>query len=220
MDAGTLDEFHYAGDEHLAAVADSVYLDFLAHKIFIYEHGLVLIDLNGVLEIFSEHRLVSDYLHRSAAEHEARAHKNRVAYARGNSRTGLDIRNGLAFRVRDAKGFYNGVKRVSVLGALNGVAVGADYLHAAPCKRSRKVDGSLATEGDYNALRLFEMDYIHDILCRQGLEIELVGSGVVGRNGLGVVVDYYRLIAELLNGMDGVDGRIVKLNALSYTDRT
>ena len=64
------------------------------------------------------------------------------------------------------------------------------------------------------------MDYIHDILCRQGLEIELVGSGIVGRNGLGVVVDYYRLIAELLNGMDGVDGRIVKLNALSYTDRT
>ena len=64
------------------------------------------------------------------------------------------------------------------------------------------------------------MDYIHNILCRQGLEIELVGSGVVGRNGLGVVVYNYRLIAELLNGMDGVDGRIVKLNALSYTDRT
>ena len=64
------------------------------------------------------------------------------------------------------------------------------------------------------------MDYIHDILCRQGLEIELVGSGVVGRNGLGVVVDYYRLIAELLNGMDGMDSRIVELNALSDTDRT
>ena len=220
MDAGTLDEFHYAGDEHLAAVADGVYLNFLAHKIFIYEHGLILIDLNGVLEIFSEHSLVSDYLHRPAAEHEARAHKHGIAYARGNSRACFDIRDRLAFRVRDAERFYNGVKRVPVLGALNGVAVGADYLHAAPCKRSREVDGSLTAEGDYNALRLFKMYYIHDILCRQGLEIELVGSGIVGRNGLGVIVYNYRLIAELLNGMDGVDGRIVKLNALSYTDRT
>lgn len=143
MDTGALDELHYAGDKHLSAVADGVYLDLFAHDVFVNKHGLILIDINGVSEILSEHLLVRHYLHSPAAEHEARAHENGVADTGGNSRTCFDIRDRLALRVRNAEGFYNRVKRVSVLRALYSVAVRADYLHSALCKRSGKVDGGL-----------------------------------------------------------------------------
>ena len=78
----------------------------------------------------------------------------------------------------------------------------------------------MTAECHNNAHGIFDLDDVHNVFFAQRLKIKSVGRIEIRRYSLGVVVDYYRLIAELLNGMDGVDGRIVKLNALSYTDRT
>ena len=53
---------------------------------------------------------------------------------------------------------------------------------------------------------------------RERLEVELVAGGVVGGDGLGVVVDDDGLVAALLDGLDGVDGGVVELHALADAD--
>ena len=76
----------------------------------------------------------------------------------------------------------------------------------------------MATKRDDDALRFLKVDDIHDVFDGERLEIELIGEGIVGRDGLWVVVDDDSLIAFLLNRPNSVRGRIVELNALTDSD--
>lgn len=62
------------------------------------------------------------------------------------------------------------------------------------------------------------MNNIHDILTGEWLEIEFVGSGIVGRNGLRIVVDDNGLKAEFPDRPHGMDCGVVKLDPLSNAD--
>ena len=63
------------------------------------------------------------------------------------------------------------------------------------------------------------MDDVHHVLHGQRLEVELVAGGVVGRDGLGVVVDDDGLVARRTDRPDGVHGRVVEFDALADADR-
>ena len=83
MYAGALDVLHDSGHENILSVADRIDLELLAGDVFVNEYRAVRIDRNRIAEISSQAVFVCDDLHRASAEHEARAHKNRIAYARG-----------------------------------------------------------------------------------------------------------------------------------------
>ena len=103
--------------------------------------------------------------------------------------------------------------------SLDGGAVGADDPDAALHQRLGQVDGGLPAEGGDHALGLLEVHDGHDVLGGQRLEVELVGGGVVGGDGLGVVVDDDGLVARALDGLHRVDRGVVELHALADADR-
>ena len=58
------------------------------------------------------------------------------------------------------------------------------------------------------------MDDVHDVLTGERLEVELVSRGIVGGDGLRIVVDDDGLEAELPDRPHGMDRGVVKLDAL------
>ena len=55
----------------------------------------------------------------------------------------------------------------------------------------------------------------HHILRGEGLKVQPVGGVIVGGDGLRVVVDDDHVIAQLFQGLDTVDGAVIKFNALA-----
>jgi hypothetical protein len=55
---------------------------------------------------------------------------------------------------------------------------------------------------------------LEDVLGGQGFEVKPRGGVVVGRNGLGVGVDHYRVVSGLFEGVAALDAGVVELDAL------
>ena len=218
MDAGALHQLHNAGDENVRPVAHRVYLNFLALNVFVHQHRLVLVHLNGGFQVVAELLLVGHDLHGSAAQNKAGAHQHRVADLFGGFHAVFDVGDGPALGLGDVQLLQNLFKAVPVLRPLDGLAVRADDLYAPLHQRLGQIDGGLSAQGGNDAHRLFHQDNVHHVLGAEGLEIQLVGAGVVCGDGLRVVVDDNGLIARLLDGADGVDGGVVELYALADTD--
>ena len=62
---------------------------------------------------------------------------------------------------------------------------------------------------------LLDVDDVQHILGGQGLEVQPVAGVEVGGDGLRVVVDDDHVIAQLFQGLDTVDGAVIKFNALA-----
>ena len=80
MNAGFLDVFHHADDDRSLPVANGVDVDF--DRIFeklVDQDRVVRAGLDRVDDVVFEAMLVVDDLHRPPAQHEARAHHDRVA---------------------------------------------------------------------------------------------------------------------------------------------
>ena len=218
VDTRTLDQFHDARHEDVHAVAHRVDFHFLTHDVAIHEHGLVLVDLHRGLEVMAKRLFVADDLHRPAAENEARADEYGVPDARRGFDAVLDLGHRRAFGARDVKLGKKFFKQVAVFRLVDRRAIGADDLDAAVVKRVGKVDGGLSAEGGDDAFRLLKIDDRHHVFGRERLKVQLVRRGVIGGNGLGVVVDDDGFVARALDGLHRVDGGIIELNALSDTD--
>ncbi len=59
------------------------------------------------------------------------------------------------------------------------------------------------------------LEDLGDVFEGERFEVEPVGGVVVGGDGLGVAVDHDGLVADLAQGLDGVDARVVELDALA-----
>ena len=218
VDAGPLNQFHDAGDEDIPAVADRIDLHFAALNVLVNQNRLVLIDGNGGLQVVTQLLFVGHDLHGPAAQNEAGAHQHRVADFRGGRNAVFDLGNRTALSPGNIQLVQQIFKGVPVLGLVDGGAVGTDNLHAPLHQRLSQVDCGLAAQRCDDALRLLELDDVHHILRSQRLEVQLVGGGVVGGDGLRVVVDDDGLVAGLTDGHDRVDRGVVKLHTLTDTD--
>jgi len=77
VDAGGLDVFHHAADEHVVLVGDGVDVQFDGvGEELVHEDGLVRTDADGLLDVGLQVVVVVDDVHRAAAEHVARAHED------------------------------------------------------------------------------------------------------------------------------------------------
>ena len=218
VNAGALHQFHDAGDEHVPAVADGVNLHFPTLNVFVHQNGLVLVDFHGAFQVAAQLALVRHDLHGAAAQHEAGTHQHGVADLVCRRETVLDFGDGSALGLGDVQLLQELFKGVPVFGSVDGLAAGADDLHAPVMEGLGQVDGGLTAQRRDHAVGLFKVDDVHHILGGQRLEVQLVGGGVVGGDGLGVIVDDDGLVARLFDGHDGVDGGVVKLHALTDAD--
>ncbi|KAI3479544.1 hypothetical protein L1887_58356 [Cichorium endivia] len=94
--------------------------------------------------------------------------------------------------------------------AVLGDGVHLDLLGA--LEGQRDVVGRLATHRDDHTGRLLRVVDVEHSLERDVLKVQTVGLVIVGRNGLGVVVDHDRLEAALSQRADGTHGTPVELD--------
>ena len=215
MYACALNQFHDAGDEHLFTVADGVHLDLFADVILVNQNGFVFINFYGVFEIMTQRFFAGHNLHGASAEHEAGTDEDGIADSCCCFHAAFDIRDRCANGMRDAERSDDLFKRIAVFGAVDGLAVCADDAYAARCKRGGEVDGCLPAERADHTAGLFQFHDIADLFYGQRLKIELIGGGIVGGYGFGVIVDDDGFVSRLLNGMNGVDGGVIKFHALT-----
>ena len=220
VDAGTLHVFHDGRDEDVRPVADGIDLGLLAHDILVHQDRGVLVDFHCIMEIVTERVLVAHDHHRAASEHEARTHEDRVADVLGRLHAVLHVRDGMGLGLADTGLAHDLLEELAVLGVVDGLEAGADERDAELGEGTGEVDGRLAAQGDDDSVRLLEPDDVHHVLRGERLEIELVGDGIVRRNGFGVVVDDDGLVAGLADGPDGMDRGVVEFHALADADRT
>ena len=220
VDTRSFNQLHNTGNEYVYTVADSVNLYLFTLNIFINKYGLVFVYFNCALKILAELLLVCNDLHSSSAQNEGGTYQNGVAYFCGSLNAVLDIGYRLALRLGNIKLCKYFFKAVTVFGTLNSGAIRTDNVYASVNKGLCKVYCGLTAKGCDNTHRLFKLNNIHYVFGSKRLEVKLVCGGVVGGNGFGVVVNNNSLVAAVFNGGYGVNGRVIELNALTYTDRT
>ena len=219
VDTRTLDMLHDTGDEYILAVADSIYLQLLTHDIAVYQDGRIDIHLYGRLQVVAQALLVRHDLHGATTQHIARTHQHGITDAGCSRHTGLDIGHGLGLGLRNGQLLHDLLEATTVLSVTDSLRIGSDDGHTQLGQRLGQVDGRLTTERYDDRLRVLQVDHVHHILHREGLEVELVAGRIVGRNGLRVIVDDDCLVAGLADRPDGVYGRVVELDTLTDTDR-
>ena len=220
VDTGTLNKLHDTGHKYVTSVTDSVNLNLLTDDVLINENRLVLINLNGGLQVVAELLLICNDLHCTTAKNEGGTNENGITDSCRGSNAILNIGNGATLGLRNIKLLKKSFKCVAVLCSVNGRTVCTDNLNTERVKRLCKVDCGLAAKRCNNALRLLKLDNIHNVLGSEGLEVELVSGGIVGGNRLGVIVNDNSLVSRLLYSRNRVNGGVVELNALTDTDRT
>ncbi len=174
VDTGAFHQFHDAGHEHIVSVADRIDFHFLALDVLVHQNRLVDVDFNGGLQIVAELVFIAHDLHGAAAEHEARAHQDRIADLFRCADTFLNAGHRAAHRLGNLQFFEHFLKTVTVFSAVNRVAVRTDELDTALHERRCQIDCSLAAKACDDAVRLFKINDVHDTLGRQGLEVQLV----------------------------------------------
>ena len=220
MDARAFDMLHHARDEHVAAVRNDVDFEFLARHVFVDQHGVLDPLRQDALHINAHFVFVVDDLHILSADDVGGAKKDGIAerFCRGERLAKrLDAH---AARALDVEFFEEAVKAFSVLRDVDPLGGGAEDRDPLPVEEFGEFDRGLPAERHDDADRLFDLDDIHDVLGAKRLEIQPVRRIVVGRNGLGIVVDDDDVIAALFERPDAVDRGIVKFDPLPDADRS
>jgi len=178
-----------------------------------------------VADVVAQLGLVVHDLHGAAAQHVARAHEDRVANGARLADGLLGLEGDAGLGLRDAQRAHQGVELLAVLRQVDGAGLRAPDLGGQVGARlegglegEREVDGGLAAELHEDAVGALALDAVHDVLEREGLEVEAVAGVEVGGDRLRVVVEEDGLHALLLDGPGGVDAAVVELDALPNAD--
>ena len=161
-----------------------------------------------------------------AAQREGRAHDQRQAeIVRGPLDLGQRGRDDAA-RHAQADLLHGGAELAAVLGAADGLGVGADHLdlpeveHAALLELDRQVEGGLAAERRQQRVGALDLDD-----ARQRGQIERLDVGAGGEVGVGhdrrrVGVDQHDLVAFVGEHLAGLRAGVVELAGLADDDRS
>ena len=225
--ADGVEVFHAAhGDDVAGTVAHGLKLDlFPAVDIALDEdlrdRGRVEAGLRGARELL---RAVGHAAPR-AAERERRADDNGVAdAARDLQRLGHGVRNA-GGDGRLADGGHGLLKKLAVLGLVDGFGVRADEADVVLLQKAllvelhRERQARLAAETGEETVGLFLFNNALDGGQRERLEINFVREGLVGHDGRGVGVDEHDVHARVVQHAARLRAGIVKLRRLTDHDR-
>ncbi len=158
--------------------------------------------------------IIHDF-HAASAENVGRTHHDGIADA-VRDRDGILYGDGHAgFGHRDLQLLHHLTEQIPVFRQIDDSGRGAEDLHAVLFQIGCEIQRCLAAELGDHAERLFLIIDAQNIFQGERLEIQLVGSIIVGGNGLGVAVHDDRLETELLQRQCRMDAAVVELNTLA-----
>ena len=220
MDACLFDMLHDAANQHHFAIADGIDIHFnRVVEEAVQQHWRVVGDADRSLEVAAQILLVIDDLHRPTAEHVRRTHHQRVA-------------NLFRFLYRLLNGGDGGVRRLLQLQTVNrvlealtifrpvdSVRAGTDNRYACGFQGARQLQRSLPAVLHDNAFWLLDAHDFQHVFQGNRLEVQTVGSVVVGRDGFRVTVDHDGLVTVFAQRQRGVYAAVVKFDTLTDTVR-
>jgi len=216
MDAGQLDVLHHRRDEGLAPVAQGVRLTLGGvDQELVDEDGSVGRDIHGRSHVLGQFFIVVDHLHAPPAQDEGRpdhegipdpmGHIHRLVEGAGHARLGHG----------DVQLLHHGPELVPVLCEVDRLGRGAQEPDPRALQLLGQVQRRLAAELDDHTLGPLLLVDAQDVLCSQGLEVELVRGVVVRGHGLRVAVDHDGLQTLFPQGEGRVHAAVVELDALA-----
>ena len=216
MHAGLLDVLHDAADDRRLAVADSVNVDLNGGvQEVVQQHRTVIGDQYGTAHVLLELFLGVDDLHGAAAQHIGRADHQRVADVPCNEDAFLEAAHRGVGRLLEPQAIDHLLEALAVLGPVDGVGTGANDGHTGRFQTTRQLQRCLAAKLDDDAVRVFGLHDLQNVLQGDRLKIEPVGGVVVGGDRLRVAVDHDGFIAVIAHGQNGMNAAVVELDALA-----
>ena len=158
---------------------------------------------------------IVDNAHAASAQHETGAHQKREAQALRHFAGLFERACHASCGVRYFQLIQNVAEQIAVFGQVNGGRTGANNGHAGVFQRLCKLERRLSAQRDNHAIGVFGFHNVHYIFVRKRLEIQLVGSVVIGGHGLGVTVDHDGLKAFRRKRVGGMHAAVIEFDALA-----
>ena len=220
MNASALNVLHNTGDQNFLTVANRVNLHLGALQIMVNQNRMLCRSLYSVGHVVAQLIIVIHDFHSTAAQHVGRTNHGGIANIMSSVQCALRVEYSVSFRTRNVAISKELLETLAVFGAVNAIHGRAQHLHASAGQRTCQVNSGLTTKLHDNALGLLFIDNIQHILHSQGLKVQLVSNIEVSGNGFRVVINDNGFVTKLLQGPYAMYGAIVKLYALTDTDRT
>src|SRR5205085_11075306 len=104
---------------------------------------------------------------------------------------------------------------LAILGEVVRLRRRAEQLETCALDGARELERRLAAELRHDAGGLLALADCEHLLDSERLEVQPVGSVVVGRDRLRIAIDHYGLVAELPERLRRVDAAVVELDPLA-----
>ena len=217
--AGALDVFHDSRNQDICTVAYSIYLNFLALQVFVYQDRVLLCDpvddSDKLIDIFITDR----DLHALSSKYIGRTYQYRITQLIGSFLCFFRGKYGMSGRTRDLTFLQDRVEQLTVFRGVYVLCRSSKDRNAHLDQCLRQLDRSLSAELYHCTVRFLNVNNIFYIFRCQRLEIQFVCNVKVRADGFRVVVDDDRLISGFLECPGTVYGTEVELDSLSDTDR-
>ena len=220
MNARALNVLHNTGDKNVCSVGYYVDLKLGSHHILIDKHRIFNAARKYTVHIGFNLNVIVDDTHILSAYNVRGTKQYGVSYGICRCYRFSEIHYARSDGTLDIESFKQSVKLFTVLCGVYTLSGRTKYSDTVIVEELRQLYSCLSAKRNDDAYRLLDLKDIHNVLGGERLKIQPVRGIIVGRNGFGVVVDYNNVIAKLLKRPYAVNGRIVKLDSLSYSDRT
>ena len=221
MHAGLLDMLHHTADESHLTITQAVHITLNGVvEEPVEQHGRIVAHLDGLAHVALEVALLVHDFHRTATQHVARTHHQRIPQRCSFfQRLGLGTGGGVG-RLAQTQLVQQFLETLTVFGCIDHVRAGPDDGHALGMQPQRQLQRGLAAVLHDDASRLFLVDDFQHVFECERFEVQAVAGVVVGGHGLGVAVDHDGLVAVLAHGQRCVHTAVVKLDALADAVRS
>ena len=175
VNAGSFDMFHDARDIDIFTVGDRVDFQFPAKNVPVNQDRGIMADfLDRSCHIDPQFFFIMDNFHGPATQHITRSDQYRIADFTGNLRCPFHRDRRCTFRLRNLQFIQHRFELMPVFRRVDVFKAGAEDPDTMTDQAVCQVDSCLAAELDNDAERLFQIDDMHDIFCRQRLKIKLI----------------------------------------------
>ena len=220
MHARLLDVLHDAANKHHFAVADGIHVNFYrVIKEVIQQHWRIVRHADRRLEVATQVSFVIDDFHRPTAENVRRTYHQRVANLFRLLYRHFNSGNGGVRRLFQFQTLNRMLKAFTVFCTVDSIRAGADNRYASSFQRARQFQRGLTAVLNDNAFRLLNTHDFQHILQSYRLEVEAIGSVVVGGDGFRVTVNHNGFVTVFAQRQRGVYTAVVEFDTLTDTVR-
>ena len=209
---------HNTRNQDILSIAHSIYLDFLAHEIFIHQDRMLLCDLVDDSDIFFYVFIADCDTHSLSSKYVGRADKYRISQLVGSFFRLFCCEYSVSLRSRNLTFLQNLIEQLTVLRSiyiLCGCSEDLDtHLHQCFCE----LDRGLSTELHNCSVRFLNIYDVFHILRCQRLEIQFICNVKVGADCFRVIIYDNCLIPFFFKCPGTVYGTEIEFNTLSDTD--